>query len=514
MGQSITPAQDCFNATVVCQPLITVNGAIVGSGSVLNEIPAGTCLGAGELNSAWYKVAVTANGNLNFTILPFDPDDDYDWAVFNITNTSCSEIALNANLQVGCDFSGSVFPTAATGPNGGSNSQDEPVIPVLAGEEYVIIVSNFSNAAQGYQIDFSASTFPFQAQPVVFNTNVVPVTCQSHNITVLLNQPVECSSISAGDFSLAITANNFPVNLSSVAGLGCDTNGTTSAIQITTVQHLSATEQYTLKRTGSLTSACTGVDNTVNELTFIPIPFEITDLNVLQPACGNAVISPVFNVAPNFCNYTWLLPNGNTLTTPTVTTLTEGTYTVTALSLGCQASYTEDVDGFIIPTPVNLTRSGDTVFAAPAFLSYRWTMHRYQPSNTLIDTTYNPTNYIVLSNYFTGVDYVVTVSVEATNNQGCISYRNIQFTTPVNEIPVNPIKVNTLVTDRLQITSSQPITGTLTISNMLGQSITTQRIENTSNTTLDMGYLPNGFYILTYTNGSQTFSTKIVKVGN
>lgn len=152
--------QDCMGAIVVCQTSYYQPNSYSGSGNIPNELPSQsnlTCLGAGELNAVWYKIMVVNDGDLAFNITPNDQSNDYDWAVFNLTNASCGDLTTES-LQVSCDFSGSTFPNAVTGPNGGPNSQDEPVIPVHSGEVYYIVVSNFSSSQSGYSIDFSPST--------------------------------------------------------------------------------------------------------------------------------------------------------------------------------------------------------------------------------------------------------------------------------------------------------------------------------------------------------------------
>ena len=94
------------------------------------------------------------SGNLDFTITPNTISEDYDWAVYNLTNASCADIATDPSLSVSCNFSAD---PGATGPTGGSTqtSQDasgtpfNAVIPVTAGETYVVNVSNFSTTQNG-----------------------------------------------------------------------------------------------------------------------------------------------------------------------------------------------------------------------------------------------------------------------------------------------------------------------------------------------------------------------------
>lgn len=152
------PEQDCVNAIPICAAVYNQPNSYSGSGNISNEIPVTSCMGAGELNSVWYKLIVTSPGNLSFTICPTSPTDDYDWSVFNVTGHTCVDIPTDVSLEISCDFSGSVTSGGCTGPNGGINSQDEPVIPANANNIYYICVTNIIPTQTGYTLDFSAST--------------------------------------------------------------------------------------------------------------------------------------------------------------------------------------------------------------------------------------------------------------------------------------------------------------------------------------------------------------------
>ena len=133
-------AGDCLGAFTVCALNYNQTASFSGEGNYLNEItqitPTVSCLNSGERNNAWYMVTVQSPGLLNFSISPNCDNADYDWAIYNLTNASCSDIATNAALQVGCNFSGNITPTPVTGPNGGTTPQSGPEISVAAGEVY------------------------------------------------------------------------------------------------------------------------------------------------------------------------------------------------------------------------------------------------------------------------------------------------------------------------------------------------------------------------------------------
>ncbi|HEY1039499.1 MAG TPA: hypothetical protein VGF30_08855, partial [Bacteroidia bacterium] len=155
--------QDCAGAIAVCQNVYNQATAYSGTGNVLNEINTSSCLSSGEKNDVWYQFTVQTSGNLSFNITPNLAADDYDWAVYNLTNNNCADIYTTPGLQVSCNFSGTA---GVTGPNGGSASNSQgslgtpgnATIPVTAGQTYVVNVSQFSTSTGGYNLNFGSST--------------------------------------------------------------------------------------------------------------------------------------------------------------------------------------------------------------------------------------------------------------------------------------------------------------------------------------------------------------------
>jgi hypothetical protein len=140
----------------MCQFLNLSTAASLGEGLNPNEVNPngmGNCLTSGERNSTWLEFSVLTSGLLSFSILPFNDNSDYDYAIYNLSNATCADIFTDPSLMVACNFSGSTFPTAETGPNGGPNPQDSPGLDVLAGERYLVLVNNFSGLNnEGYSI--------------------------------------------------------------------------------------------------------------------------------------------------------------------------------------------------------------------------------------------------------------------------------------------------------------------------------------------------------------------------
>lgn len=216
------PEQDCFYALPICQNVYNQTFSYSGSGYSTNEINPGiSCLQAGEVNDVWYVFTAQTSGILNFTISPLNPADDYDWAVFDLTNNTCEEIFVNPALQVACNFSAIPGNTGAN--NDTTSNPNEAAIPVVAGQTFVINVSNFSGTQSGYTIDFTASSFDLTdlTPPVIDSTNFV---CKNYGVRLYFNEWISCSSIApdGSDFYATDSVGN-PITV--IGAIGGDCNG-------------------------------------------------------------------------------------------------------------------------------------------------------------------------------------------------------------------------------------------------------------------------------------------------
>lgn len=175
-----SPGQECAVSNPVCNSTITVgNPGYQAVGSSCDFTGGGAnCLLSGERGSSWYNISISAAGNLEFNIVPNDyvgglagNETDYDFAVWKMkdgpTNTVVNTCAtLNTNAPIRCDYdflgvtglysatANTAFPSYA--PD--FNSSYEPRLPVQAGDEYLLIVSNFTNSTSGFALQFSAGS--------------------------------------------------------------------------------------------------------------------------------------------------------------------------------------------------------------------------------------------------------------------------------------------------------------------------------------------------------------------
>jgi hypothetical protein len=202
VGYPPVQGQDCSAPNPVCNQVFGVsNPGYSGYGNNC-DLPSSYCLASSERNVAWYTLPMNAAGNLVFDIVPNDfncslnSSTDYDFAVFKYEATCdgaadlaycCTEIFNATASPVACNYSG--LGVTGVGPNATGNAPAslsaavcpmcsscggyspspnydgayEPQIPVVAGDIYIIAVSNFSGSTSGFRIDFRTSPIDYTA---------------------------------------------------------------------------------------------------------------------------------------------------------------------------------------------------------------------------------------------------------------------------------------------------------------------------------------------------------------
>lgn len=161
---------DCESATSVCNMVYDENDSPSGTGNVFETAP-GSCQTGGEFNSAWYIFSPQTDGVLTFLLEPSDLNDDYDWSVFDITDGGCAGINTGVSPEVSCNsygtFSGPPGQTGISSAMGGTGSSNGPGdalgppfnedLAVTAGSVYALVVMNYSQTLNGYNLDFGTS---------------------------------------------------------------------------------------------------------------------------------------------------------------------------------------------------------------------------------------------------------------------------------------------------------------------------------------------------------------------
>jgi gliding motility-associated-like protein len=348
------PEQDCIAAIPLCDSVYTQTNSYVLSGALNNEIdPASSCLLSGEKNDVWYTFTVQASGILNFSITPLNTNDDYDWALFNLTGHVCSDIYSVPFLEVRCNYAPNLGCGGITGANndtlGTCGGQNEPAIMVSAGQTYVINVSNFSTTQFGYTIDFSPGTAVIYdnlpPQPVVAGMN-----CTDSILTVSYPaELIDCSTIAAdgSDFTVMDPGGSLhPVLAASGAGCGA-TKPYTSQINITlSTINVSYPGFYLLVKTGSdgntFSDKCGNFTGNAgaDTVAFVNVVNNILlDLGPDTAVC-EAGAKPLLNAGNTGASFSWSCNNMPTGTnSQALQTTYAGTYNVTVTyGKGCIAT--------------------------------------------------------------------------------------------------------------------------------------------------------------------------------
>jgi hypothetical protein len=313
------PEQDCFGAIPICQTTYSTTASYTGSGNIPNEINnAYSCLSSGEKNDVWYLFRTHSAGTISFSITPVNVADDYDWAVFNITQKSCSNIYNDSSMEVSCNYDANIGCNGVTGANGnfGPCGQTESVISVLANESYLINISNYSSSQSGYTIDFSASTaLIFDVTPPHASNDTIA--CTQTSLKVKFNEPVLCSTLtsSGSDMILADDNGNLQIPVS-ITFVGCD-----SAHPYITEAELFFAQPFAGSNNFYLLAANGSDGNTISDLcgNFVSVSDTIAkfysynnmtvDLGSDLWTCSYDTLPVLYSASTPVANYNWYFNN-------------------------------------------------------------------------------------------------------------------------------------------------------------------------------------------------------------
>jgi large repetitive protein len=342
--------QNCMDAIPICQNVYTQSNANAGVGSVADLTSSNQgCLTNGEVNASWYILNTSTSGNILFTITPNAPTDDYDFAVWDITDTSCAALA-NGLTPLRCNFASLANSSVGglTGLNntatqttlGGAGPSFCSAITASAGQTFIILVNNNTASTNGYTINFSGSTAQIidNTLPSVKSVTVPPACGGPTQVKVLLKENVKCSSI-------AINGSDFSINggaaIVAATGSSCPIGGVfSSSIYINFTTAL-LPANYTVTINNGI-DGNTLIDNCSNALaagttfTFTVLP-PVRIIANPQFGCSGSTSGTITAFGTGgYAPYKYKINAGVFNVGNTFSSLTAGTYTVYIKdSLGC-----------------------------------------------------------------------------------------------------------------------------------------------------------------------------------
>ncbi len=359
----VPTTQDCLGAIPVCDYVYTELFTAAGSGNYPNEInPNQSCPNScmdGEKNSRWYQWTVVQTGMLRLRITPQVQTDDYDWAVFNLTNNYCNEIYNNAIvMQKSCNAAGGPSHQGTTGIStadggvshcngGGPTNKWNADLMVFEGETYVLCVSDWTQTPGGYTLDFSPSTAVIfdDVPPVISEIGYNDIiNCGTNSLTIRFSENVKCNTVNVSDFKLSGPGG--PYTITSITGDNCLLGGEMEReykIFFTPGLFLSGTYSLELMPLSFVKDAC---DNYATPNVFYfdielgsPVVYAGMDIDI--PYAGTAQLNGTASGGSGNYVYSWTpadLLNNPSIPNPTTVSLTSSTLfylQVTDLGTSC-----------------------------------------------------------------------------------------------------------------------------------------------------------------------------------
>jgi gliding motility-associated-like protein len=320
---------DCSGAVVLCGDFYAEENASLNTGDFYEFT--GICNANLEQSSVWYTFTVQSDGLLSFVLDPLNPIDDYDWGLFDITTGGCQGIGSQlASPEVGCNSYGLAAPepngpTGVSTANGGIGNSNGPGnlngpafnadLPVVTGNQYALVVMNWTNSLEGYTIDFGQSTASLYDE-VPPQPDSLWVDCTLSEFGVRFDEPVLLSSVDATDFELV--APDASVHFFSSATPLDESNGIASLFSLEIITSLTSSGVYSLflsDASGSVEDNCGNVGEgfTSLDLTLLepPISWDLEDLQVCpDEVIGLSVNDVVVQPVATEYSYVWIFEDG------------------------------------------------------------------------------------------------------------------------------------------------------------------------------------------------------------
>jgi gliding motility-associated-like protein len=298
------PGQTPGTAFPVCGTTVFTQTTVPICSGRLMPSPACVADQVQDKNPFYYKFTCFKSGTLGFLITPKDLNSDYDWELYDITGKDPNDIYTMGSLVVASNWSGEFGLTGAS--SAGSKlficaGPGKPLfssMPTLkAGNNYLLLISHFSNTQFGYDLSFGGGSAVI-ADPIAPRLKFAEPNCGGDIITVNLTKKIKCASI-ATDGSDFLISPGSATPISSIS-VDCSVKFDTDSIRIKLNQFLPP-GNYTLKiKQGSdgntLLDYCDLPVPASDVATFTILPIAPTPMDsIVPPVCAPNMLRLVFN---------------------------------------------------------------------------------------------------------------------------------------------------------------------------------------------------------------------------
>ena len=335
-----------------------------------------------DKNPFWYKFTCYTSGTLGFLITPNDLGDDYDWQLYDITGRDVMDVYKVASIIVASNWSGESGITGASSAGTKLNICEGPgqdlfssMPSIVAGHEYLLLVSHFTNSQSGYKLSFGGGTGGGAGggtanitDPKVPVVESATIKCDATQLTVKLNKNMRCNTLAAdgSDFQLMSGL----ATIVSASSTSCTSGFNMESFTLTLSNPLPPGDYKLVTKTGSdantIGDDCGIPLPAAQEISFKVAPIQPTPMDSLAPvSCAPSELKLIFD---NNIRCSSIAANGSDFLVNGPTSVT-----ITGATTSCDAS------GF--------TRTISLRLAAPIQTggNYQVTLVNGNDGNTVID---------------------------------------------------------------------------------------------------------------------------------
>jgi gliding motility-associated-like protein len=162
-------------------------------------------------NPTWFRFGCHGAGTLGFSIIPDEATANYNWQLFDVTNTNPEDVFTNASLFVACNWSSEIGETGASVDGleltvcaGAGQALFSKMPNLLQGHTYLLMVANQSGSNAGYQLIFSGGTASI-TDAVEPHLQAARMSCDGSHVVVRLNKQLRCTTLApdGSDFGIS-----------------------------------------------------------------------------------------------------------------------------------------------------------------------------------------------------------------------------------------------------------------------------------------------------------------------